>query len=450
MASGTPRGQWTGQLGFVLAAAGAAIGLGNIWKFPYMAGSNGGSAFVIIYLVCVVLIGLPIMAAEILTGKSARANPVDAIAYNARRAGHTGKWAIFGWWGFAALLLVLSFYTMVAGWSIYYFFITLAGSFESASTRQVLTDWHQFMDSPLLMLAFNAVFILMTMGVVARGVQHGLEKGSRIMMPLLFILLVFLVGYGCVQGEALHTLHFLFDFNIAHINTGVVINAMGHAFFTLAIGAGAMAAYGSYLPRRISIGKSIVWAAGLDVLVALLAGFAIYAIIFRYDLAVNSGPGLMFISLPMAFATMPAGQYIGALFFLLLIFAAWTSSINIAEPVVATILEKTRLSRQRVCVLIGIAAWLLSILSVLSFNVWADIKLFGHWTPFELISDTATNLFLPIGGIFYAIFCGWIMTASVARDNLNFRSTRLFQAWRFLVRFIAPAGVLCVLIASMI
>ncbi|MFT6836454.1 MAG: NSS family neurotransmitter:Na+ symporter [Francisellaceae bacterium] len=444
------RGQWSGQLGFVLAASGAAIGLGNIWKFPYMVGANGGSAFVIVYLICILVIGLPMMAAEILVGKRARANPVDAITINSKESNRTIYWSIFGWWGIAGLVLTLSFYSVVAGWSIYYFFLTVSGAFNNATPHSVINLWSSFMADPIKMIIFNAIFMFLTLWVVAKGVQKGLEKGSKIMMPLLFAVLIFLVIYASFAGNTIEALHYLFDFNFQKINGSVIINAMGHAFFTLAIGVGAMSIYGSYMPKPLSIGQSISIAAVLDVIVALLSGVAIYSLIFKYNLDPSSGPGLMFVSLPMAFAHMPFGQYIGGLFFILLFFAAWTSSINIAEPIIGTILEKTKFSRIEICWIIGIITWLFGLLSVFSFNIWANDKLFGGFTPFDLITDSVTNIILPIGGIFYAIFTGWIMKKKFTKEELNFRSNWLYIIWLYLIRFIAPTSVFIILIYAFI
>ncbi len=447
------RGQWSGQLGFVLAASGAAIGLGNIWKFPYMAGANGGGAFVLVYLICVLLIGLPLLAGEIMVGKRARKNPVDAIIHCAQESGKNKSWAAFGWWGIAGLFLTLSFYSVVAGWSIYYFFFTISGHFNHADATQVIESWNSFIGAPGKLILFNAIFMFMTLWVVAKGVQKGLERGSRIMMPLLFLTLIALVFYSAIAADFSKGFHFLFDFDFHKITGSVVINAMGHAFFTLALGVGAMSIYGSYMPQKISIAKAISIAVFLDVLVALLAGLAIFPLIFTYNLHTNGGPGMMFISLPMAFAQMPFGQLFGSLFFLLLFFAAWTSSINMAEPIISTLIEKTKLTRSRACWITGVVTWSLGLFSVFSFNIWSQpihIPGLGGFTPFGLITDTVTNVILPIGGLFYAIFTGWVMKKKYTRETLSFKSTKLYIIWRFLTRYVAPIGVLVVFIAALL
>ncbi|MDA7742164.1 sodium-dependent transporter [Francisellaceae bacterium] len=445
------RGQWRNQLGFIIVAAGAAIGLGNIWKFPYMAGSNGGSAFVLVYLLCVILIGIPVMAGEIIVGRRAKKNPVDAIKDNAREAGKNTTWSVMGWWGFFGLLLTLSFYCVVSGWAIYYFFITLSGDLQSFNAKEIGSVWGHFMNDPKTMLIYSAIFVALTMGVVALGVQRGLEGFSRVLLPLLFLILFMLVFYAAfTTGHFKQAFHFLFDPDFSKITSTVVINAMGHAFFTLAIGVGAMSIYGSYMGNSLKLGSSILIIVCLDVLVALLSGLAVFPILFAHDLSPAAGPGLMFLTLPIAFAQMPEGAYIGAGFFALIIFAAWTSSINIAEPIVGIIHEKTKLSRKQSCFFIGIVVWLLGMLSVFSFNVWSDVKLFGHFTPFAAITDGVTNIILPIGGIFYAIFAGWVMLPKATKETFALRSNALYQIWRFLVRYVAPLGILIIFIAAVV
>ena len=306
-----------------------------------------------------------------------------------------------------------------------------------------------FLADPTLLLIFHALFMAGTLWVVARGVQRGLERASLIMMPLLFLVLLILVVYAAVSTGAYFgkASHFLFDPNFHLITGRVIINAMGHAFFTLAIGVGAMLIYGSYVPKQISIGWSVVITAGLDVLVALLSGLAIFPIIFEHHLAPTAGPGLMFMVLPIAFAKMPDGQWVGALFFLLLLFAAWTSSINIAEPLVAALWEKTNLKRGHCATIVAVAAWLLGLLSVFSFNVWAHDKIWG-FTPFDLITDAVTNVILPIGGIFYALFAGWAMRKEYSKAELALKRDWIYWCWRFATRYIAPIGILVVFIGA--
>lgn len=433
--------QWSSKWAFILAATGAAVGLGNVWRFPYMAGSNGGSAFVLVYLICVIVIGLPIMVAEILIGRRARQNPVSALQTLSKESGHTKKWGALGWWGAFALLLVLSFYSVVAGWSIAYLFKSLSGIFQNMNPQQVGQVWQTFLENPWRLLAWHTVFMCLTIGVIARGVQEGLEKATKYMMPALYVILIALVIYSGIEGDFKQAFHFLFDFRAAQITPSIIISAMGHAFFTLALGAGAMLAYGAYVPKRVNIASAVCIVATLDVLVAVLSGLAIFPLVFSHHLAPNSGPGLMFVTLPIAFADIPGGALVGGLFFILLLFAAWTSSINLAEPMVVILMNRLKVSRKKAALIVGALAWFIGIGSVLSFNVWKNVKLLHKFTIFDIATNVPTDIILPIGGLGFAIFAGWVMKTKFTKPEVN---KRVYPTWRFLVRYIAPAGILIV------
>lgn len=446
------RAHWSSQLTFILALTGAAVGLGNIWKFPYMAGDNGGSAFVMIYILAVVLIGLPVMIAEIVIGRRSQMNPVDALSTLARQEKHSKHWSLLGWWGMLGLLITLSFYSVIAGWSIFYLVKSLAGALVLQSDQHLTHIWRGFLASPGEMTLYHLLFMFLTFFVVAKGVNKGLEMANIYMMPLLFVILLLLVLYaasttGHYFGEAWH---FLFDFKIQKVTGAVVINAVGHAFFTLAVGVGAMEMYGSYLSKSTSIGKSVAVTAFLDVLTAFLSGMAIFPVLFMNHIAPQEGPGLMFLALPMAFSHMWMGRWMGTLFFVLLLFAAWTSSINIAEPMVAMLCEKTRFSRVQVCWIIGIIAALLGLISVFSFNIWQHVRIFGTFDLFTAITDLSTNIFLPVGGIFYALFAGWVMKKSHTRSELAFKQNWVYSVWLCLTRVIAPIGILIVFVSAFI
>lgn len=439
--------QWSSKLAFILAATGAAVGLGNVWRFPYMAGMHGGSAFVLLYLICIVVIGLPIMVAEIIIGRRARLNPVDALATLAEKAGHSRKWQSVGWLGALTLLLVLSFYSVVSGWSLAYIVRSVSGQFHHLDAKQVSTVWQQFLSNPWRLLAWHTTFMVITMGVIIRGVQNGLEKATKFMMPALYLILIYLVVYAGIAGDFKHALHFLFDFDTSKITARTAVAAMGHAFFTLALGAGAMLTYGAYVPRNVNIASTVTIVAALDVLVAILSGLAIFPLVFAYHLAPNSGPGLMFVTLPIVFAKIPGGNFIGASFFILLLFAAWTSSINLAEPLVIIVMKKLKVHRTFAALMIGAFAWVIGIGSLLSFNVWKHVHIFFFKNVFDLATSLPTNYFLPIGGIGFALFAGWILQKSAAKEEVG---KRVYKPWRFLVRYIAPACILIVFLNSFI
>jgi len=318
-------GQWSNRMAFILAATGSAVGLGNIWKFPYITGENGGGAFVLVYLVCIAAIGVPIMMAEVLLGRRGRQSPINTMATLAAEEKRPAPWALLGWMGVVAGFLILSYYSVIAGWSLSYVFRSAGGMFEGATADGVSSIFSQFISSPESLLAWHTIFMVATMIVVARGVQHGLEKAVRYLMPALFLLLIVLVFYAMTTGYFSQGLTFLFTPDFSKITASTILVAMGHAFFTLSLGMGAIMVYGSYLPKDTSIAKTSMVIAAADTMVALLAGMVIFPIVFAHGLEPGAGPGLIFKTLPIAFGQMDAGILIGTLFFLLLVFAAWRS-----------------------------------------------------------------------------------------------------------------------------
>lgn len=443
-------GQWTSSVGFVLATSGAAVGLGNIWMFPYVTGMNGGGAFVLIYLLCILLIGIPVMMSEALIGRFGNQNPIDSIDKVAVASHVSRAWRYLGHWGALALILVLSFYSVVSGWSIAYIFKTLSGQFIGADQTSIQHIWAQFMGDPWMLLVYHTVFMVLTMSVVALGVEKGLERASKIMMPGLIVILVLLVIFGMFSGHFIQSLSFLFKPDFSLVTSGSVLAAMGLSFFTLALGAGCIVAYASYLPQKTPITSNIAKIVALDTLVALLAGLAIFPFVFAYGLTPQAGPGLMFEVLPTAFSQMPAGVLIGSLFFLLLLFAAWTSSVSLAEPLVAMLTERWHLSRNQAVLSIGMLAWVMGIAVLLSFNEWDSVKLFGRFTFFDIATELPTKVILPIGGLMFAIFAGYRVKASLAQQALILKSDTCFKLWRFLIRYISPLAILIVLLAELI
>lgn len=444
------REQWSSMLVFILATTGAAVGLGNIWKFPYMLGNNGGSAFVVLYLVCVLLIGIPVMIAELIMGMRAKANPVNALAILTKEAKASRNWVGIGWLGALTLLLAFSFYSVVASWGIAYIEFAARGSFAHTNAQQIQHLWTSFIAHPGGMLFWDSLFILITMFIVGQGVAKGLEKASIVMMPGLFVLLIFLAIYAMCVGDAHKTLSYLFHFDWHAITPRVVIDAMGQAFFSLAVGACCILVYGSYLPKNSKWSGTIFYIVLLDVIVAILAGLSIFPIVFSHHLQATSGPGLMFIALPTAFANMHFGSVIAVLFFVLLAFAALSSSISFAEPLTILLTERYRLSRFKAVLLVGTVCWILSIGSLLSFNLWANTKLFGHWNFFSAITDLTTNILLPVGGLLIAIFTGFVMTKKASNDEFINEKKWLYHTWRLLIRTLTPLGILVVLLSPLL
>jgi NSS family neurotransmitter:Na+ symporter len=438
-------GQWSSKLAFILAATGSAVGLGNIWRFPYVTGENGGGAFVLVYLLCVVLIGVPIMMAEVMLGRRGRQSPINTMHTLAEEEGVNTIWRYVGWLGVVAGFLILSFYSVIAGWALAYVVRTASGVFQGVTAQGASSIFADLISDPERLLAWHTIFMVSTMVIVARGVKSGLERAVRYLMPALFGLLVLLVGYAMAEGAFVEGLRFLFTPDWGKLSGTVVLEAMGLAFFSLSLGMGAIMIYGSYLPSNASISRTCFTVAAADTLVALLAGVAIFPIVFAYGLEPGSGPGLIFETLPIAFGAMPGGLVFGTLFFVLLAFAAWTSAISIIEPAVAWLVENAGLSRVHAAVTSGVAAWLVGIGTVLSFNVWSGPLLFGK-SFFDLVDYLTANIMLPLGGLLIAVFAGWVMTGSSVREEMGMQHPTLYRAWYYLVRFVAPIAVILIFV----
>jgi len=455
---------WSSRGVFVMATVGSAVGLGNIWKFPYITGQYGGGAFVVVYLLCIALIGIPIMMAEILLGRRGRASPISTMQRLAREEGSSRAWSLVGYSGVVAGFLILSFYSVIAGWALAYVFQAASGGFEAVTAEGAAKLFGDLVGSPQQLLIWHSVFIVMTTLVVARGVREGLERAVSIMMPALFVMLLVMVGYAFVEGDFARGFSFLFDVNFAKVFelcTGTaealdcrfsgepVLVAMGHAFFTLSLGMGAIMAYGAYVPDRASITGATITIAVADTVVALLAGLAIFPIVFASGLEPSAGPGLIFQTLPIAFGSMPGGQWFGTIFFVLLVFAAWSSSISLVEPAVAWLVDGRGWRRGVAAVMVGGLAWFLGIGSVLSFNLWSgeEYQVFGR-TLFDLKDFVASNVMLPLGGLLIALFVAYGAGRHMALDELSISRQRLFDAWWFVIRYVSPVGIAVVFLNS--
>ena len=434
-------GTWSSRWTFILAATGSAVGLGNIWKFPYMAGDNGGGAFVLIYLACIFVIGIPIMLGEIMIGRRGRSSPANTMSFLAKEAGSSQAWTLLGATGALAGLLILSFYSVAAGWAMAYVF----GGFQETSAQAVNSEFNKFLANPAALLFWHSLFIVTTVVIVARGILKGLEAWINTLMPALFIIIILLCIYAMQTGAFIEGLTYLFKPDFSKINSDVLLAALGQAFFTLSLGMGAIMAYGAYMPADQNIGRTAITVAALDTGVALLAGIAIFPIVFANGLEPSEGPGLVFVTLPIAFANMPLGVLFGTLFFILLSIAALSSSISLIEPGVAWLVESLKTKRSYAAIALGAFAWTLGVFSALSFNLMSEFKIFGM--NFFDFTDFLTNqIMLPLGGIFIAIFVGWVMKKQDVLEELQIEDGILFKVWFFIVRFIAPVMVGMVLI----
>ncbi len=437
-------GEWTSRWAFILAATGSAVGLGNIWKFPYITGENGGGAFVLVYLVCIAIIGIPLMMAEILIGRRGRQNPINTLKSIAEEEGRSKHWQWLGGMGVLTGFLILSYYSVIAGQAMAYIPRAFAGVFEGVTADGAISIHKALVSDPERLLAWHTIFMLMTVAIVIRGVQHGLEKSVRIIMPALFIIILMLVGYGMSTGEYFdQSVQFLFATDFSKLTRTGVLTAMGHAFFTLSLGMGAIMVYGSYLPKKASIFKVSLTISIMDTTVALLAGLAIFPLVFANGLEPTAGPGLIFDTLPIAFGHMPGGQFFGGIFFILLLFAAWSSGISLVEPIVVWLVENKNMTRLRASVYSGGIIWLLGLLTIFSFNIGGEWRLFGL-TMFELLDYLTANIMLPLGGLLIALFAGWVMKRTSSMDELGLGDGLLYSTWRLLVRFITPIAIMIV------
>lgn len=437
------RGTWRNRWTFVLATAGSAIGLGNIWKFPYMTGVNGGSAFVLVYLVCIALVGIPLMMCEIMLGRRAQRNPVDAMAHLAKEAHASRQWRWVGLMGVLAGILILGFYSVIAGWVLDYIVRAADGAFRGIDGAAAQRQFETFLAKPLELILWHTLFLSVTMAVVARGLNAGLEKANIIMMPSLFAIVLVMVGYSMAVGNFAESARFMFTPNFSLVTPTAVLSALGHAFFTLSIGMGSVMVYGSYLGRQVSIARTTLYVALADTAVGLLAGLAIFALVFANGLKPAAGPGLIFQTLPIAFGAMPAGNLMGVLFFILVAFAAWTSAISLVEPAIAWITENSDLTRKQAAWLIGITDWLLGVAVALSFNRWSNVKPVAGLNLFDLLDKLTTNIMLPLGGLAMALFAGRVMKTAHVAEELGL-GTHAYALWRFAIRYVFPLAILSI------
>ncbi|MGB5854350.1 MAG: sodium-dependent transporter [Oceanisphaera sp.] len=436
---------WSSRFVFIMAAVGSAVGLGNIWKFPYITGENGGGAFVLVYLACIAVIGLPLMMSEVMVGRRGGKSPIGTMAEVAKAEGRSKHWVGVGIMATLAAFLILSFYSVIAGWTMPYIISAMSGSFSDISAEDSGALFGGLLASPWQLLLWHSIFMGLTVLVSAGGVRHGLERAVTKLMPALFILLLILVGYAATTGHFGEAVSFLFKPDFSALTAEAILTALGHAFFTLSLASGAMMAYGAYLPKHVSIARTAVVIAVMDTGVALLAGLAIFPIVFAHGLAAGEGPGLIFVTLPVAFGQMPGGGFFATLFFVLLLFAAWTSSISMLESLVSYLNEKG-IGRVKAAIGGGLAAWLVGITTLLSLNVWSDftpLDMFARFegkTLFDLYDYLTANIMMPVVALLIALFVGWKMKPAHSASELG----AWHKLWFPVVRYLSPIALLIV------
>ena len=444
------RGKWSSKIGFILAAAGSAIGLGNIWKFPYMTYTNDGGAFVLTYLLAILTIGLPIMIAEIIIGRKTQLSPVGAM-----KALGGKRWSWLGWLGVSTGFIILSYYSVVAGWTMEYVLKSLTGAFENQTNDQVTQQFVDFISNPSRQLFWHALFMGITIFVVTGGVSRGLERAARILMPILFIIILVLVALALSTEGAGRAVKFLFRPNFSELSGAGFLEALGHAFFSLSLGMGAMITYGSYMSKEDSIPNAALTVTLLDTLIAILACLMIFPIIMTFDLVPTKSAGILFTTLPVVFMKLPGGSIFSVLFFTLVAFAALTSAISLLEVVASYMIDEMKWKRKKATIITGTAIFIFGSFSALSnggvswlsdFNIWGRETTFGFFNTFDYL---ASNYLLPIGGFFIAIFAGWKLTRALKIEELKSEEKTFFNypVWEILIRYLAPLAVGSILIA---
>jgi NSS family neurotransmitter:Na+ symporter len=452
MTNSTQRENWGSKIGFVLAAAGSAIGLGNIWKFPYIVGQNGGAAFIVVYIICVFIIGLPVIIAEILLGRTTQKNPVGAF----KALSNSKFWPLVGAMGVFAGFLILSFYSVVAGWSVGYIYEAASGIFNTFESPQAAGNHFNALTSSVSWgIGMLALFMFLSMIFVYAGIQKGIEQGSKILMPLLFLLLIIVMIRGLTLEGSGDGLAFIFNPDWSKVTPKTILEALGQAFFSLSLGMGAMLTYGSYMSKNDEIPKASLQIVLLDTLVAIIAGVAIFTAVFATGQNAAQGPGLIFQTLPIVFTKMPGGYFVGIIFFILLTIAALTSAISLLEVVTAYFVDEKKWKRHNAVLVFGALAFLVGIPSVLSFNLMQDSKIFGM-NFFDMANYLSSNIMLPLGGLLIALFVGYVWGIDKVLSELKQGSEKFFSkynwiisGWVILIKYFAPILIFLVLLQSL-
>lgn len=432
-----------------MAAVGFAVGLGNIWRFPYVTGENGGAAFVMVYLACAFAIGVPILMAEIMTGRRGRLSPPGSMRAVALAEGKSRHWQWAGGLNLLAAFTIEIVYCVVAGWVLLYLFEALLTGFSGVdATSAELAFTVALNDIPGLLLW--SVFGLAIAGaIVFSGVQQGIERAVKVLMPTLFGLLVLLAIYNVFAGGFEEAVAYLFTADFSKVNGGMILAAIGQAFFSIGVAMAGMMTFGAYLPKHVSIGGSVLIIIVADTMVALVAGLVIFPAVFNYGLDPAGGAGLIFQTLPVAFAQMPGGHIVGVLFFLLLSVAAITSMVGLIEPLVSWLEEHRGIVRPSGTLMVVGATAAMSVISVLSYNVWAGVSVFG--VDLNTALDFLPNqIMLPLGGLLIAVFAGWFVSKGTAKEELALGSEALFEVWHWLIRYLVPLAVLVILVVGIV
>jgi neurotransmitter:Na+ symporter, NSS family len=438
------RDSFGSKFGIIAAAAGSAIGLGNIWKFPYMAGQNGGAAFLFIYLFFTLAIGLPVMISEFGIGRRGKKNVFGSF----KSLSPGTPWYLVGIMGVAAAFMILAFYSAVAGWTLEYIYKSLTDSFSGKSPGELESMFGAFTKDTWRPVFWQMIFMFLTAWIIIAGVKGGIEKYTKILMPLLLVIIVILCVRSLTLPNSMEGLKFIFKPDFSKLTAKAVLDALGQAFFSLSLGMGTLITYGSYFRKQDNLALTALEVSIADIIIAVLAGIAIFPAVFSFGINPGEGPGLVFITLPNIFEQMPGGYFFSLIFFILLAVAALTSSISLLEVVVAYFSEELKMTRKKATIIGTVTIFVLGIFCSLSFGIMGDFYIFGK-NVFDLLDFTSSNLLLPLGGFCIVMFVGWYMNKNDIRDELSnggkLRAV-FFPVYLFLIRFIAPVAIAIVFI----
>ena len=456
MSHGVSQEQWSSRRGFLLAAIGFSVGLGNIWRFPYVVGENGGSAFIIIYLLAAFAIGLPLLVSELAIGRLGRLDPAGSYRAVAGRSGASKAWGTVGTLAIMCVFAVLSFYTVLSGWTFDYFVRGVSGSFENIDANKSVDMFDSLMANPWRLLFWHTVVNLLVIAIIRRGVQQGVERAAKILMPVLFGALIIMVLYGAVTGDFAAATTFLLEPDFSKVTAKTVMIAVGQAFFSVGVAMATMITFGAYLPASISIPRSSVIIILADTGVALLAGFIIFPLVFAFGLAPTEGAGLIFQTLPIAFGQMPGGLIFGSLFFLLLMVAALSSCLGGAEAVVSWIDTRWNVPREKGILFFVGTIWLIGITTIMSLGEWSDfyplsfVPALAEETIFDLFEWFAANIFLLTGGALTSVFVGWLVPKEVKLEGLGIRDGVFYLFVNGMMRYIIPVVLVVALVLGLL
>ncbi|MCG8409936.1 MAG: sodium-dependent transporter [Bacteroidales bacterium] len=440
------RDSFASKFGVIAATAGSAVGLGNIWRFPYVAGESGGGAFVLIYLAFIFIIGVPVMLSEFIIGRKAKQN-----AYGAFKKLAPGKpWFVIGLMGIVSAFLILTFYSTIAGWTLEYIVQSVSNSFSGKSSQELKASFESFQSGTFRPIMWQVIFMILTAGIVLAGIKDGIEKYTKVLMPLLFVLIIVMCIRAVTLPGASKGLEFLFKPDFSKITWGVVLEALGQAAFSLSIGMGALITYGSYIQKDNNLSSTAIKVSITDTLIAIFAGIMIFPAVFAFNLEPDEGFGLVFIVLPNIFEQMAGGYYFSIVFFILLAVAALTSTISVLEVVVAYFVEELKISRKKATFIGALSITILGIFCTLSFGILNDVKLFGK-TMFGLFDYISANILLPLGALLIVLFLGWYLGKEKIKEELSNSGTiklRFFSVFLFLIKYIAPIAIALIFLNS--